>query len=63
MKPGDKVVFKGGSSQHPIIVKGTVFLGSNRLLVRDEQGIVYNPIGWKIETSSNNKEEGKQDAE
>ena len=63
MKPGDKVIFKGGSSQHPIIVKGTIFLWSDRLLVQDEQGIVYNPIGWKIETSSNNNEEGKQDAE
>ena len=60
MKPGDKVIFKGGSSQHPIIVKGTVFHDRSGLLVRDEQGSVCSTIGWKVETNSNNKEGDKQ---
>ena len=49
MKPGDKVIFKGGSSRNPIIVKGTIFHGSSGLLVRDERGSVCSTIGWKVE--------------
>ena len=49
MKPGDKVIFNGGSSRNPIIVKGTVFLSSSGLLVRDERGSVCSTIGWKVE--------------
>ena len=58
MKPGDKVIFNGGSSRKPIIVKGIVFHGRSGLLVRDERGSVYSTIGWKVETNSDNKEEG-----
>ena len=49
MKPGDKVIFNGGSSRNPIIVKGTVFHGRSGLLVRDERGSVCSTIGWKVE--------------
>ena len=50
MKPGDKVIFNGGSSRNPIIVKGTVFLsGSCGFLVLDERGSVCSTIGWKVE--------------
>ena len=59
MKPGDKVIFNGGTERCPIIVKGTVFLlGPRRLLVRDERGAVYSTIGWKVEINGDNKEGG-----
>jgi len=58
MKPGDKVIFKGGPSQHPVIVKGTVFHGRSGLLVRDERGEVFSTIGWKVETNGDSKKGG-----
>ena len=60
MKPGDKVIFNGGSSRNPIIVKGTVFLSSSGLLVRDERGSVCSTIGWKVETKEGGKQNGKE---
>ena len=58
MKPGDKVIFNGGTERNPIIIKGTVFHGSSGLFVRDERGRVYSTIGWKVETNSDNEEGG-----
>ena len=58
MKPGDKVIFNGGSSRNPIIVKGTLFLSSSGLFVRDERGEVFSTIGWKVETNGDSKKGG-----
>ena len=58
IKAGDKVIFNGGSSRYPIIIRGTVFQGRSEFLVRDERGTVYSTIGWKVEINGDNKEGG-----
>ena len=58
MKPGDKVIFNGGSSRSPIFVKGTVFLSSSGLFLRGERGEVFSTIGWRVETNGDSKKGG-----